>query len=100
MKDFINVPLTPNDDLGAVHFNSGIHNYAAFNVMSANDGRKFIFSPHELAAMFYVAPHPAAVAPIDLRRQPARRGAGDAIAVPQAAGKADRTPRGGGGSGF
>jgi Zn-dependent metalloprotease len=55
MKDFINVPLTPNDDLGAVHFNSGIHNYAAFNVMSANDGRKFIFRPHELAAMFYVA---------------------------------------------
>jgi Zn-dependent metalloprotease len=55
MKDFINVPLTPKDDLGAVHFNSGIHNYAAFNVMSANDGRKFIFRPHELAAMFYIA---------------------------------------------
>ncbi len=55
MKDFINVPLTPDDDLGAVHFNSGIHNYAAFNVMSANNGRKFIFRPHELAAMFYVA---------------------------------------------
>ncbi len=55
MKDFINAPLTPEDDSGAVHFNSGIHNYAAFNVMSANDGRKFIFRPHELAAMFYVA---------------------------------------------
>jgi Zn-dependent metalloprotease len=55
MKEFINAPLTPEDDSGAVHFNSGIHNYAAFNVMSANDGRKFIFTPHELAAMFYVA---------------------------------------------
>ena len=55
MKKFINAPLTPNDDSGAVHFNSGIHNYAAFNVMTANDGRKFIFRPHELAAMFYVA---------------------------------------------
>jgi Zn-dependent metalloprotease len=55
MKEFINAPLTPEDDSGAVHFNSGIHNYAAFNVMSANDGRKFIFRPHELAAMFYVA---------------------------------------------
>ncbi|MGA7994969.1 MAG: M4 family metallopeptidase [Bradyrhizobium sp.] len=55
MKHFINAPLTPNDDSGAVHFNSGIHNYAAFNVMSANDGRQFIFRPHELAAMFYVA---------------------------------------------
>jgi Zn-dependent metalloprotease len=55
MKDFINVPLTQKDDSGGVHFNSGIHNYAAFNVMSANSGRKFIFRPHELAAMFYVA---------------------------------------------
>jgi Zn-dependent metalloprotease len=55
MKNFIHAPLTPNDDSGAVHFNSGIHNYAAFNVMTANDGREFIFRPHELAAMFYVA---------------------------------------------
>jgi Zn-dependent metalloprotease len=55
MKDFINVPLTQKDDSGAVHVNSGIHNYAAFNVMSANDGRAFIFGPNELAAMFYVA---------------------------------------------
>ena len=55
MKDFINVPLTQKDDSGAVHVNSGIHNYAAFNVMSANNGRAFIFRPNELAAMFYVA---------------------------------------------
>lgn len=55
MKDFINAPLTPNDDSGAVHFNSGIHNYAAYNVMAAKAGRKFIFRPHELAAMFYIA---------------------------------------------
>lgn len=55
MKDFIRVPLTQNDDLGGVHVNSGIHNYAAFNVMAANNGRAFIFKPHELAAMFYVA---------------------------------------------
>jgi Zn-dependent metalloprotease len=55
MKDFIDFPLTPKDDSGGVHFNSGIHNFAAFNVMSANDGRKFTFRPHELAAMFYIA---------------------------------------------
>lgn len=55
MKDFVNVPLTQKDDSGAVHINSGIHNYAAFNVMSANNGRAFIFRPNELAAMFYVA---------------------------------------------
>ena len=55
MKDFIKLPLTLNNDLGGVHQNSGIHNYAAFNVMTAQNGRAFIFKPHELAAMFYVA---------------------------------------------
>ena len=40
---------------GGVHVNSGIHNYAAFHVMTANNGKGFIFKPHELAAMFYVA---------------------------------------------
>jgi Zn-dependent metalloprotease len=55
MKDFIKLPLTLSQDLGGVHQNSGIHNYAAFNVMTAKNGRAFIFKPHELAAMFYVA---------------------------------------------
>jgi Zn-dependent metalloprotease len=55
MKHFIKLPFTLNQDLGGVHRNSGIHNYAAFNVMTANNGRAFIFKPHELAAMFYVA---------------------------------------------
>ena len=55
MKDFMDAPLDQDHDSGAVHFNSGIHNYAAFNVMTANDGEAFIFTPAELAAMFYVA---------------------------------------------
>jgi Zn-dependent metalloprotease len=55
MKDFIKLPFTLNHDLGGVHLNSGIHNYAAFNIMTANNGRAFIFRPRELAAMFYVA---------------------------------------------
>jgi Zn-dependent metalloprotease len=55
MKDFIDAPLNQNNDQGGVHFNSGIHNFAAFNVMTAKDGRSFIFEPDELAAMFYVA---------------------------------------------
>jgi Zn-dependent metalloprotease len=55
MKHFIKLPFTMNQDLGGVHRNSGIHNYAAFNVMTANNGRAFIFKPQELAAMFYVA---------------------------------------------
>jgi len=55
MKDFIKLPFTLSHDLGGVHVNSGIHNYAAYRVMAAHDGRKFIFRPKELAAMFYVA---------------------------------------------
>ena len=55
MKDFVKLPFTLSHDLGGVHVNSGIHNYAAYRVMAAHDGRKFIFRPKELAAMFYVA---------------------------------------------
>ena len=55
MKDFMHAPLDPEHDSGAVHVNSGIHNYAAFNVMTAKVGRAFVFKPAQLAAMFYVA---------------------------------------------
>jgi Zn-dependent metalloprotease len=55
MKDYIELPLTPGKDAGGVHVNSGIHNYATFNIMSATGGSGFVFKPHELAAMFYVA---------------------------------------------
>jgi Zn-dependent metalloprotease len=55
MKDYKELPLTPGKDAGGVHVNSGIHNYAAFNIMSATSGSGFVFKPHELAAMFYVA---------------------------------------------
>jgi Zn-dependent metalloprotease len=55
MKNFVDLPLNQKNDFGGVHRNSGIHNYAAFHVMTANNGTEFIFKPHELAAMFYVA---------------------------------------------
>ena len=55
MKNFMNAPLDRDHDSGAVHVNSGIHNYAAFHVMTAKVGRAFAFRPAELAAMFYVA---------------------------------------------
>jgi Zn-dependent metalloprotease len=55
MKDFKVLPLKHKSDDGGVHINSGIHNFAAFNVMSATKGRGFVFKPAELAAMFYVA---------------------------------------------
>jgi Zn-dependent metalloprotease len=53
MKNFVDAPLS--FDKGGVHLNSGIHNFAAFNVMTAKTGRAFVFKPAELAAMFYVA---------------------------------------------
>jgi Zn-dependent metalloprotease len=55
MKNYKNLPLKPDADAGGVHINSGIHNYAAFKVMSATRGRAFVFKPAELAAIFYVA---------------------------------------------
>jgi Zn-dependent metalloprotease len=55
MKDFRHLPLKRKSDEGGVHINSGIHNFAAYNVMSANNGRAFVFKPAELAAIFYVA---------------------------------------------
>jgi Zn-dependent metalloprotease len=43
-------------DYGGVHTNSGIHNFAAYKVISAQDSQQhFFFKPNELAAMFYVA---------------------------------------------
>jgi Zn-dependent metalloprotease len=55
MKDFKTLPLKRKSDEGGVHFNSGIHNFAAFRVMSATRRGTFVFKPAELAAIFYVA---------------------------------------------
>lgn len=50
------VQMPPSKDKGGVHKNSGIHNFAAFKVMTAKDGNgAFLFKPNELAAMFYFA---------------------------------------------
>ena len=43
-------------DSGGVHTNSGIHNFAAFKIITARDSQKrFVFKPNELAAVFYIA---------------------------------------------
>ena len=55
MKNYRKSANTLAGDFGGVHINSGIHNFAAHNVMTARDGAKFLFKPSELAAMFYVA---------------------------------------------
>ncbi len=52
MRDFV----VTEDDNGGVHINSGIHNKAAFNLITAKDaGRRHIFTPQEAAALFYLA---------------------------------------------
>jgi bacillolysin/neutral peptidase B len=58
MRDFraATPPFTASrNDYGWVHDNSGIHNFAAFSVMTAKNGSKFVFSKRDIAAMFYVA---------------------------------------------
>ena len=58
MKNFIKAspPYTyERNDYGHVHDNSGIHNYAAYRVMTAKRAGKYVFSARELAAIFYIA---------------------------------------------
>jgi Zn-dependent metalloprotease len=51
MDDF---RVTTSDN-GGVHTNSGIHNKAAFNLITAKDNGKHLFTPREAAALFYLA---------------------------------------------
>ncbi|HJP92156.1 MAG TPA: M4 family metallopeptidase [Pyrinomonadaceae bacterium] len=52
MKKFV----VTTKDFGGVHTNSGIHNFAAFKIMTARDAQqRFIFTPTELAAIFYIS---------------------------------------------
>ncbi|MEP7083383.1 MAG: M4 family metallopeptidase [Betaproteobacteria bacterium] len=58
LKDYVKStpPYTyERNDYGWVHDNSGIHNYAAYRVMTAKSGGGYVFSPSELAALFYIA---------------------------------------------
>jgi Zn-dependent metalloprotease len=58
MRDFITAspPYTyDRNDYGHVHDNSGIHNFAAYRVMTARSAGKYVFKARELAALFYVA---------------------------------------------
>jgi Zn-dependent metalloprotease len=56
MKNFVSVAVPRlSNDYGWVHSNSGIPNYAAYRVMTAKAGDKFLFTADELAALFYLA---------------------------------------------
>lgn len=43
------------NDYGWVHDNSGIHNFAAYKIMTAKRGGKFLFTKRDIAAMFFIA---------------------------------------------
>jgi Zn-dependent metalloprotease len=58
MKDFKTAtpPYTYNrNDYGWVHDNSGIHNYAAYKLITSKAGGKYLFTKKEVAALFYLA---------------------------------------------
>ncbi|MGB9368598.1 MAG: M4 family metallopeptidase [Xanthobacteraceae bacterium] len=48
--------MSQAEDYGGVHYNSGIHNFAAYNIITAADGANGrLFKPEESAAIFYIA---------------------------------------------
>jgi len=55
MKNFRVMPNTPRGDNGGVHTNSGIHNKAAYNVLTAVAAGALVFTPAQSAAIFYLA---------------------------------------------
>jgi Zn-dependent metalloprotease len=56
MNQFRVLPNTRAGDWGGVHINSGIHNKAAFNMLTTEDeDATLILSPDEVAAVFYLA---------------------------------------------
>jgi Zn-dependent metalloprotease len=56
MDDFQVRPNTLGGDWGGVHINSGIHNKAAYNMLTAEaDPRRLALTPLEVAAAFYLA---------------------------------------------
>jgi Zn-dependent metalloprotease len=56
MRDFVESSNDEDGDFGGVHTNSGIHNKAAFNILTAEDSSgDLILSPTDVAAVFYLA---------------------------------------------
>jgi Zn-dependent metalloprotease len=56
MDDYVDLPNTQAGDWGGVHVNSGIHNKAAYLVLtSEDDAGDLVMTPGEAAAVFYLA---------------------------------------------
>jgi Zn-dependent metalloprotease len=54
MRDYRKSANNANGDWGGVHVNSGIHNHAAYLLMMAGQRNRLIFTPAEVAAIFYL----------------------------------------------
>ena len=56
MRDYKDSPVTERGDYGGVHTNSGIHNFAAYKILTAVDAAgKAILTPRDVMAIFYLA---------------------------------------------
>jgi Zn-dependent metalloprotease len=56
MDRYQKLPKTEAGDWGGVHVNSGIHNKAAYNMLTARNARGVpLLKPREVAALFYLA---------------------------------------------
>jgi Zn-dependent metalloprotease len=56
MSDFRDLPVTRAGDFGGVHVNSGIHNFAAYKILTAKDASgEAAVTPAEVAQIFYLA---------------------------------------------
>jgi Zn-dependent metalloprotease len=53
-KDYKDLPMTQAGDWGGVHTNSGIHNKAAYNLLTAKDGDEYVLDPTTVARLFYL----------------------------------------------
>jgi Zn-dependent metalloprotease len=54
MKDYKDLPMTQTGDWGGVHTNSGIHNKAAHNLLTAKNGDEYVLDPTTIAKLFYL----------------------------------------------
>ena len=55
MNDYRDLPLDDDNDLGGVHINSGIHNKAAYNLLTTQTaGGSFLFTGKDVAALYYL----------------------------------------------
>jgi bacillolysin/neutral peptidase B len=54
MDDYREMEMTAAGDWGGVHTNSGIHNKAAYNLLTARDGGAYLLDPETVAKLFYL----------------------------------------------